>query len=157
MGSALLTLLLFVATVCFIAVAANRVFRRVPWRMVALLAGIACLYECVPLFTPGVDFPGTLAYHAYPWKATGREGVRANTGIVFTQLAPWTSLARDLILSGDVPLWNRRVAAGAPLLANQQTAIFPPFTLLAFLLLPIWKAFTLTAALRLFFVLFFAF
>lgn len=157
MGSTLLALVLFVLAACGMAAAANRVFRPVSWRMVALLAGIVCLYECVPLFTPSVDFPGTLAYHAYPWKATGHEGVRANTGIVFTQLAPWTRVARDLILAGEAPLWNRKVAAGTPLLANQQTAIFHPFTLLSFLLLPMGKAFTLSAALRLFFVLFFAF
>src|ERR1700682_1367034 len=153
----LFTLALFAATAGLMAWAANRVFRPVPWRTIVLLAGIVCLYECVPLFTPQVDFPGTLAYSAYPWKATGRESGRANTGIVFTQLAPWTRAARDLILAGEAPLWNRKVAAGAPLLANQQTAIFHPFTLLSFLLLPIGKAFTLTAALRLFFVLFFAF
>jgi hypothetical protein len=68
---------------------------------------------------------------------------------VFTQLAPWTETARDSLLRGEAPLWNRRSAAGAPLLANQQTAIFHPFTLLG-LLLPIGKAFTLAAVLRLF-------
>ena len=47
-------------------------------------------------------------------------------------------------------------ASGAPLLANQQTAIFHPFTLLG-ILLPLGKAFTLSASLRLFPVAFFTF
>ena len=68
---------------------------------------------------------------------------------MFTQLAPWTEAARDSLRRGEAPLWNRRSGAGAPLLANQQTAIFHPFTLLG-LLLPIGKAFTLAAVLRLF-------
>jgi hypothetical protein len=152
----LLAIALFLAAACGMVWLCNRVFTPVPRRLAALLIAIVCLYEGAALFTPRVDFPAA-AYPAYPWKALGRAAVPANTGIVFTQLAPWTRAALDQILAGQLPLWNRDSAAGAPLLANQQTAIFHPFTLLAFLLLPLGKAFTLTAALRLFFVLLFAF
>jgi Bacterial membrane protein YfhO len=152
----LLTLVLFVAASAALAAAWNRFFDRVPWRIVALFVALAAVHHAETLFTGRVDLPATLAFHAYPWKATGAPPANANTGIVFTQLAPWTRIARDQVLSGTMPLWNRHAAGGTPLLANQQTAIFHPFTLLG-LPLTVGKAFTLTAALRLFVVLFFTF
>jgi hypothetical protein len=151
------TPILFFAISVGVAALWNRFFRPVPWRIVALFIAIVAGYEATTLFTTRVDFPGQLAYVAYPWKATGRPPVLANTGIVFTQLAPWTRVARDQILHGEWPLWNRFAGCGTPLLASQQSAIFHPFTLISFLLLPIGKAFTLTASLRLFTILFFTF
>ncbi|HEX6097971.1 MAG TPA: YfhO family protein [Thermoanaerobaculia bacterium] len=152
----LLTLVMFVAASAATAAVWNRFFERVPWRIVALFVALAAVHQAETLFTDRVDLPANLAFHAYPWKATGAPAASANTGIVFTQLAPWTRIARDQVLAGDLPLWNRHSAGGAPLLANQQTAIFHPFTLLG-LPLTVGKAFTLTAALRLFTVLFFTF
>lgn len=134
----------------------NRFFTPVPLR-IALTLWLACVVYLAPtLFTHRVDLPGGLAYVAYPWQATGASPVKANTGIVFTQIAPWTRVARDSLRAGELPLWNRYAACGAPLLANQQTAIFHPFTLLG-LLLSLGKAFTLSAALRLYCVGFFTF
>lgn len=120
------------------------------------MLAIVAAYESPALFTSRVDFPGALAYHADPWKATGRAPAAANTGIVFTELGPWTESARRALLSGEWPLWNRFSQCGMPLAANQQTAIAHPFTL-AGLFLPLGKLFTLSAALRLFCALFFAF
>src|SRR5438128_3277754 len=151
------TPILFFAISIGIAALWNRFFRHVPWRLVALFIAIVAAYEATTLFTTRVDFPGQLAYVAYPWKAIGRPAISANTGIVFTQLAPWTRVARDQILNREWPLWNRFAGCGTPLLASQQSAIFHPFTLISFLLLPIGKAFTLTASLRLFTILFFTF
>lgn len=150
-----MTAALFVACCAGLAAAWNRWFGRVGWRVVAGFVALVAAYEAPTLFTARADLPPT-AYNAYPWKACDRAAVNANTGIVFTQLAPWTNVAREALLRGELPLWNRAAAGGAPLLANQQTAIVHPFMLLG-LLLPIGKAFTLSAALRLFFVLFFTF
>ncbi len=108
------------------------------------------------MLTGRVDLPAKLAFVADPWKALNRPAVHANTGIVFTELGPWSRVARDELRRGHVPLWNRTAASGAPLLANQQTAMFHPFTLLG-LFLSLGKAFTLTASLRLFTLLFFTF
>jgi hypothetical protein len=152
-----MTALLFAAAAGLIALLWNRCFTpRVSAPVVALFLALPMLYQARTLFTERVDLPGNLAYAAYPWQALGRPGVHANTGIVFTQLAPWTRIARDELLRGNVPLWNRHSASGTPLLANQQTALFHPFTLLG-LLLPVGKAFTLSATLRLFTLLFFTF
>jgi hypothetical protein len=152
----LLTIALFVLASAAIVWTWNRLFEPVPWRIAAAFWLLCAAYQATTLFTTRVDVPGNLAYVAYPWQATGRLAVKANTGILFTQIAPWTRIARDVLLSGNAPLWNRMSASGAPLLANQQTAIFHPLTLLG-LLLPLGKAFTLTASLRLFLVAFFTF
>ena len=152
----MLTPLLFAMSGAALVWCWNRFFAPVPLRIALALWLICAVYEGETRFTKKVDLPARLAFVAYPWKATGRTPVRANTGIVFTQIAPWTRVARDTLLAGEAPLWNRTAAGGAPLLANQQTAIFHPFTLLG-LLLSLGKAFTLSAALRLFTVSFFTF
>ncbi|HEV8658977.1 MAG TPA: hypothetical protein VGS96_10120 [Thermoanaerobaculia bacterium] len=151
------TIALFLACAGLTAFVWNHWFDVVPVRIIVLFVSIVCAYESTTLFTSRVDLPGNLAFVTFPWSATGGQPVAANTGIVFTQIAPWTRVARDAIRSGEWPLWNRYSAAGAPLLANQQTAIFHPFTLLGFLPLSIGKGFTFTASMRLFVVLFFTF
>ena len=152
----LLTLILFAGASAVIVGIWNRLFTPAPLQVAVLLWAICAAYLGSTLFTSRVDVPGNLAFVAYPWQATGRPAVKANTGIIFTQIAPWTRIARDVVRNGQVPLWNRASGSGAPLLANQQTAIYHPFTLLG-LLLPLGKAFTLSAALRLFTVAFFTF
>jgi hypothetical protein len=152
----LLTVVLFASASVAIVLAWNRLFPPVPWSVAMVLWLFCAIYQGTTLFTSRVDVPGALAYVVYPWQATGRPAPHANTGILFTQIAPWTRIARDIVRDGEVPLWNRMSASGAPLLANQQTAIYHPFTLLG-LLLPIGKAFTLSACLRLFLVAFFTF
>ncbi|MEO6487412.1 MAG: hypothetical protein ABIO78_05655, partial [Thermoanaerobaculia bacterium] len=155
-STTLLTVVLFALISAGIVLTWNRFFRPVPWRVAIILWLLCAAYQGPSLFTARVDVPGNLAFVAYPWQATGRPPVKANTGILFTQIAPWTRIARDMVRAGEVPLWNRASASGAPLLANQQTAIYHPFTLLG-LLLPLGKAFTLSACLRLFFVALFTF
>ena len=147
---------MFAAASAAMAALWNRWFLTVPWKFTAIFFALCTLWQAQTLFTSRVDVPGNLAFHAYPWKAIDAPGAKANTGIVFTQLAPWTRIARDELTSGSLPLWNRHSAGGAPLLANQQTAIFHPFTLLG-LPLSVGKAFTLSASLRLFTLLFFTF
>ncbi len=48
-----------------------------------------------------------------------------------TQFVPWLTAVRDQWLAGRLPLWNPYAFGGAPLLANDQSAVFSPFTLLA--------------------------
>lgn len=152
----IVTVVLFVFISAALVLGWNRFFRPVPWQ-VAIVLWIFCAgYQAVTLFTARVDLPGNLAFVAYPWQATERPAVKANTGILFTQIAPWSRIARDIVRNGEAPLWNRTSASGAPLLANQQTAIYHPFTLVG-LILPLGKAFTLSACLRLFLVAFFTF
>ncbi|HEY8711974.1 MAG TPA: hypothetical protein VIM68_03830, partial [Thermoanaerobaculia bacterium] len=100
------TIALFLASAIGIAAAWNACFQRVPWRIVGLFVVLVSAYEATTLFTSRVDLPADLAFAAYPWAAMGKQPALANTGIVFTQIAPWTRVARDAILSGEWPLWN---------------------------------------------------
>ena len=116
----LVSVLVFLATIALflggcVAIAAtwNRFFDPVPWRIVVLFLLIVSAYEATTLFTSRVDLPANLAFVTDPWKATGAAPAMANTGIVFTQIAPWTRVARDAILAGEWPLWNRYAACGA--------------------------------------------
>ncbi|HYI10190.1 MAG TPA: YfhO family protein [Thermoanaerobaculia bacterium] len=149
------TLVLFLLASFGVAALWNRFFDPVPWRLAGLFVLICAAWQAETLFTRKVDLLAA-PHNVPPWQAARVAPVRANTGIVFSQLAPWTRNARNQLLSGELPLWNRSSAAGAPLLANQQTAIFHPFTLLG-LPLSVGKAFTLSAALRIFVLLFFTF
>jgi len=48
-----------------------------------------------------------------------------------TQYLPWQHLVRDAWLHGRIPQWNPGALSGAPLLANDESAPFSPFTLVA--------------------------
>lgn len=152
----LMTLLLFAVISAVTVVAWNWSIGPVPWRYTIVIAAAVMTYEGAALFSRNVDFPGPLAYAAYPWKALGGEPVRANTGIAFSLIGPWTEAGRDSLKAGVAPLWNRRLGSGIPLISGQESAILHPFTL-AGLWLPLGKAMTLSAALRLFFLSFFTF
>jgi hypothetical protein len=62
---------------------------------------------------------------------------------------PWRNAVREAVANGRLPLWNRFVLAGEPLLAVQEPAVFHPFTAIG-LLLPLAQSWTLEMALRLF-------
>jgi hypothetical protein len=149
------TLLLFAAAVALFAATWNRLYPPVPARIVVLFFVIVAAYQAETLFTAKVDVPANVA-GAYPWRSLPLEARDSNTGIVTRQLVPWTEAARRSVAHGELPLWNRGSGAGTPLFANQQTALLHPFTLAGWFL-PIGKAFTLSACLRLFAVLFFMF
>lgn len=134
----------------------SRYYEKGQGKAFALFIAIVSVYQAETLFTNKVDIPANLLYHAFPWKALPAQPVEANTGIVITELVPWTIEAREALREGEWPLWNRNLATGSPLLANQQTAVFHPFTLLG-LALPIGEAWTLSVSLRLLFTLFFTY
>lgn len=70
-------------------------------------------------------------------------------GLPALQFYPWREYALALLRSGYLPLWNPYNGAGAPLLANYQSALlYPPSW--AGLLLPLGFAMSLTAVLHLF-------
>ena len=47
-------------------------------------------------------------------------------GLPSLQFYPWRQFAFDELSAGRLPTWNPYLGAGAPLLANYQTAIFYP-------------------------------
>ncbi|MGA9533825.1 MAG: YfhO family protein [Anaerolineales bacterium] len=64
--------------------------------------------------------------------AVGR-GLVLFWGTPLLQFVPWRSLGIEMMKSGQVPLWNRFLGMGAPLLANYQSALlYPPNWILFF-------------------------
>jgi uncharacterized membrane protein YfhO len=54
-------------------------------------------------------------------------------GLPILQFYPWHELSFDLILHGQIPLWNSYNGLGTPLFANYQSALFYPGTWFIFL------------------------
>ncbi len=71
---------------------------------------------------------------------------------VVLQEIPWRKAVREAVKNGRLPLWNRSVLAGEPLLAVQQPAFLHPATWIGFLL-PLAQAWTFEMALRYFLAL----
>lgn len=67
----------------------------------------------------------------------------------FTEFVPWIEFARAELTNGRLPLWNPFNGAGAPLLANYQSAVFSVFTL-PFYVLSLKAALLVAAFARLF-------
>lgn len=120
----------------------------------ALLLGVAPLLLVGRAFvTAGVYAPLDIAYQALPLSA-----YREQAGIgpprtpvlvdVVASYIPWRKAVREAIENGRLPLWNRFVLAGEPLLAVQEPAALHPFTWIG-LLLPLAQSWTLDMALRL--------
>ena len=71
-----------------------------------------------------------------------------------TQMEPWLMFNRDELAAGRVPLWNPLNGAGAPHLANYQSAVFSPFSW-PYYVLSFKAALLVSAALKLFAIGFF--
>jgi hypothetical protein len=70
-------------------------------------------------------------------------------GLPSLQFYPWREYAFDLLRGGQLPLWNPYNGAGAPLLANYQSALLYPLNWLG-LFLPLAWWMSVTAVLHLF-------
>ena len=96
-----------------------------------------------------LPYPGDLLVSFYfPWYSGHWPGYDSWTfhkefiaSDAIRQMIPWRNLAINLLKQGQWPLWNPYNFAGTPLLANLQTAIFHPTSLL-FFLMPFLTAWT---------------
>lgn len=70
-------------------------------------------------------------------------------GLPSLQFTPWRETAIGLLRSGVFPWWNALSGAGAPLLANYQSALLYPFSWPSFVLPAAWTM-SITAVLHLF-------
>lgn len=89
----------------------------------------------------------------YPWldyKWGYQVGVPVKNPVlsdVVSQIFPYKTYALELLKQGQLPLWNPKMFAGFPLLANTQIGIFNPTNIL-FFFLPVAKAWGLQIALQ---------
>jgi hypothetical protein len=76
---------------------------------------------------------GDILNNFAPWNTGGPPQAPRNAAVSdpVTQFVPWLTTVRAQWLSGHLPLWNPDAFAGAPLLANDQSGVFSPFTLVA--------------------------
>jgi Bacterial membrane protein YfhO len=135
----------------------NRFVARVRPRVALLISLGPFLLTGKAMVTAGVYAPLDIAYQAHPLAAHREEmGIRDTRspilGDVVSQFIPFRKAVRDAIKNGRLPLWNRFVLAGEPLLANTQPAVLHPGTVIGFLL-PLAQAWTFEMSLRYFLAL----
>lgn len=70
-------------------------------------------------------------------------------GLPSLQFTPWRETALELLRAGSLPWWNALSGAGAPLLANYQSALLYPFSWPSFVLPVAWTM-SITAVIHLF-------
>src|SRR6202165_4495751 len=78
---------------------------------------------------------GDVLYAYPPWRDTPQAHPPTNwlTADVIREFVPWLGLERQALLAGHLPLWDPTMLGGKPLLANDQSAFFSPFTWIAML------------------------
>ncbi len=118
----------------------------------ALLYGALSLLLLAPGLMPGktISTADQLWFYA-PWAASRPAHLQrpANTEVADApvQFQPFAELAKQSL--PQIPLWNPYLMAGRPLLANDQSAVFSPFNLPAYVM-PLLTSLAWSAALKLF-------
>ena len=88
-----------------------------------------------------------------PWTELAAERARDGVNPILSDLAfanlPWRAAVRDAVANGRMPLWNRFVLGGTPLLGAAQAAVFHPSTW-AGILLPLPLSWTFSCTFTLF-------
>jgi Bacterial membrane protein YfhO len=92
-----------------------------------------------------------------PWSAVAVEnGVTRIANPILSDLAfaniPWRAAVREAVVNGRLPLWNRFVLAGSPLLGTGQAAVLHPATWLG-IFLPLALSWTFSCAFTIFLAL----
>ncbi len=93
--------------------------------------------------------PADILFSFHPWRALAPEAVPQNPLLSDQafQFHPWLVYAAGEVWNGRFPLWNPHAYAGAPLLANAQSALLFPYAALAYVL-PVPTALGLAAILK---------
>jgi hypothetical protein len=125
------------------------------WIIIFILLVITSLFFYKTVTKGYVPFPGDLLISEYqPWKSYSYEGHapggypnKAQYFDVIRQIYPWKEFSVSQLKQGHLPLWNPHNFSGSPLLANLQSTVFYPLTLL-YLLLPMVTAWTLSVMLQ---------
>lgn len=107
-----------------------------------VLIGICLLFFYKTILFGKVPFPGDLLLTQYaPWRHESYGGYVAGAipskdqyFDVIRELYPWKTRVITSLKHGAFPLWNPYNFSGAPLLANYQSQVFYPLTVLYFLL-----------------------
>ena len=124
-------------------------------RVALVLAVLPLLFTGRALLTGRVLAPLDILFSPHPFTALQTAyglPAQARTPLlsdVVSSMIPWHQAVREAVTHGRLPLWNRFVLAGEPLLAVQQHAALHPATWFS-LLLPPPQAWTFLMTMRLF-------
>jgi hypothetical protein len=109
-----------------------------------LLALVWTAWWADVLFTSRVLLPGEMLRGFAPWGSDPQAPWTILQWDALAQYFPWRTFAARELEAGRVPLWNPHQFAGAPFLANGQSAVFYPLSL-PFWLLDTARAFAVAA------------
>ena len=118
----------------------------------AFLAALLLLFFSTPILRHEVLSPADLLLKSEPWRqavAPDFEPANALLSDYVYQYRPWRVFTNASLKAGRLPLWDPHNYAGAPFLANGQSAVLYPLNTL-FLILPDATAAVLGAMARLF-------
>jgi hypothetical protein len=140
---------LYVLAAAAVLAAARCVGRFIPARFFAVFVALPVLFLLPGFVAEKTILPVDHAMAFPPWK-TGETPLPRNPNLndVMTQFVPWAKAARMAWKEGDLPLRDRWNGCGTPLAANGTSAAFSPLTILM-MALPLARAFTLAAAVKL--------
>jgi hypothetical protein len=130
---------------------------RVPLRVGLLLALLPLLFTGRAFLRGEIYGPADLYSGHDPWRRVAAEnGVTRIENPILSDLAfanlPWRAAVREALVNGRLPLWNRFVLAGNPLLPAAQAGIFHPATWLG-IFLPLPLSWTFSCAFTIFLAL----
>lgn len=136
---------------------ARRFVGRFPWRVGVLLALLPLVFTGRAFLNGDLYGPADLYFADVPWKAVAAEsGVTRIANPILSDLAfanlPWRAAVREAFVNGRLPLWNRFVLCGTPLLGTGQAAVFHPSTWLG-IFLPLALSWTFSCAFTIFLAL----
>ena len=147
----MLGLLGLIGPAVLLVLAVRRWLDPLPWRIAVLLLGLSAIFLGRVLVSATSPLPLDSAASAYPIRGIVGEVVAANSNTSETarQVLPWLTAVKEAVKAGRLPLWNRHVLAGTPLLGNGQAAPFSPFFVVT-LFVPLPRQMTIMAGLKLF-------
>ncbi len=136
---------------------AGRFVARVPWKVGVLLALLPLAFTGTAFQRGDLYGPSDLYYGHDPWRGVAAEnGIRGVANPILSDLAfaniPWRAAVREALVNGRLPLWNRFVLSGSPLLATAQASVFHPATWLG-IFLPLAQSWTFSCAFTIFLAL----
>ena len=136
---------------------ARRFVTPVSWKVGVLLALLPLAFTGKAFLQDAVYGPADLYYAHEPWSRVAAEnGVHGIGNPILSDLAfaniPWRAAVREALVNGRLPLWNRFVLSGNPLLATAQASVFHPSTWLG-IFLPLAQSWTFSCAFTIFLAL----
>ncbi len=134
-----------------LSLALRRWYGPLPWTVVGLALALTLAFLHGAAFTRSLPVPVDEVMRGYPYRGVfgAVESRNALTNDTVKQILPWMEVAREELLHGRPPLWNRHQFSGYPLLGNGQSAPFAPLFLVT-LFVPLPDQLVAMAGLKLF-------